>query len=1372
MELTITLLDARDPQNRRELLVRAEPGTPLGELLPHLLGRLGAPCDAQVAISGRPVPRTAVLGLDPLLNGALLVCLPPSARVPEPVTAGPPWAAHVVAGPGAGARYPLGTGEHLVGRSAALSVAVDDPRVSRRHAALTLRPTGAVVRDLGSANGTWLLNGRDRRPVPPEGLTLPPGATLKIGDSQVEVLCPQDPPAAVTPDGAGRLRVAAAPPATVTGRRAGAERLEAEPATLAVPAPSSPPPPPRTPWAAIALPPLVMVPMAMWLGQPYLMVMAALSPVVGLGQWALDLHRRRREQRGVRCEHAAALAQAEERLAELATAETTRLHQRLPDLARLARAAAVPTRALWAGCGPSVRLGTHDRPCQVTLSAPAPAPTPAPTPGPGPASDLRLPQLLGVPLGLDLAQHPTVVLAGPVSSRSALASSIVGQLAVRLPPSRLRVEVIGEPDQALDWIGRLPHHRRGLADLLAGSCAPAGAHAPAPPGPSGGDARSWAVLVVPDGRRADPRVGRLLADPASDPDDPVHRRDQQVVLLLLADHPDDLACPDAAVVRLADDERAPARLLVHADRTTFVPDLPCPGWAEEVSRSLAALAEEAQTGGHLPETVRLTDLLGPFGADRTVARWQRRRSGAAPVGLVLDEHGDVGAWSLDLAADGPHLLAAGTTGSGKSELLVTLVAALAATSHPADLALMLIDYKGGSAFAGCADLPHVAGLVTDLDPHLAQRALGGLRAELRRREQLLAAHGVPDHRAWCVDPGRAHLMPRLVVVVDEFRVLGEELPDFVQGLVRVATVGRSLGVHLVLATQRPAGAVSADLRANVNLCVCLRVQSRADSMDVLDAAEAASLPVHLPGRAVVRTGGGALRQVQVATVNVPPTPATRTEVVPAGTPPPSPPVGSGRTDLQALVEACRQAARTLAVPPARPPWPPPLPATVTLGELPRPVTPGLRIGLVDDPEGQRVDCLTWDAGVDGHLCVIGGPRSGRSTVLATLADSGRDGGRDVYLVTAARSRAAVREGGHVGAVVAAEDHDRVLRLLTILGSPAARPRLLLVDDWDTVLTGWALGAQGQACLDALVLLLRHPGEVAVALAGGRSLLAGAVAGLLPHRLVLPGADQTESVLAGVPPADARITPRPGRAVLLGRAGVRHVQVALPGADGDTGPGAAPARCAPTVLELPCRLTAAELADHPGPRTGARLGLGLSATGGLEVVGVPAVPVLLVLGAAGSGRSSAARHLAQAVCGAGEPTGPGSRVRIVDELLDLPEEDEQELMSLLSHPGPPDVLRLVVVAQAGDLLSGYRPLLTQLRRHRSGLLLGPIGPGEAEALGLRRAPSSAGPPGRALLVHRGRARLVQLPAPGGRRALPQDRRATATTGEDAFRLRAC
>src|SRR2546423_5472683 len=217
----------------------------------------------------------------------------------------------------------------------------------------------------------------------------------------------------------------------------------------------------------------------------------------------------------------------------------------------------------------------------------------------------------------------------------------------------------------------------------------------------------------------------------------------------------------------------------------------------------------------------------------------------------------LGAHALDLRADGPHALVGGTTGSGKSELLQSWILAMAAAHSPQRLTFLLIDYKGGSAFKDLESLPHNVGLVTDLNPHEVRRAIVSVSAELRRREELFAQYHVKD-LVELEKKGSRDAPPSLVIVVDEFAALVTELPEFVDGMINVAQRGRSLGVHLILATQRPAGVIKDNLRANPNLRLGLRTADNTATADVLGSPQAAFFDSAVPGRAGSQTGPGRL----------------------------------------------------------------------------------------------------------------------------------------------------------------------------------------------------------------------------------------------------------------------------------------------------------------------------------------------------------------------------------------------------------------------------------------------------------------------------------------------------------------------------------
>ncbi len=267
------------------------------------------------------------------------------------------------------------------------------------------------------------------------------------------------------------------------------------------------------------------------------------------------------------------------------------------------------------------------------------------------------------------------------------------------------------------------------------------------------------------------------------------------------------------------------------------------------------------------------------GSPRAVANhWRANaRSPLTPVAVGSSVAGDE---LFSFEDDGPHLLVGGTTGSGKSEFLRTLAGSLAVAHSPADLQFVFVDFKGGAGLGALRKFPHTSSLVTDLDGRGMERVLASLRAEIHRRETALSDAGAADANAYRSNPANTDGgdMAHVVVVIDEFRVLVDQCPDAMNELMRIAAVGRSLGIHLVMATQRPQGAVSADIRANVTSSVCLRVQTTFDSQDVIGSGDAASIGIDTPGRAFISRAGGSPTEFQCATLSPP---AARAHLHPA-----------------------------------------------------------------------------------------------------------------------------------------------------------------------------------------------------------------------------------------------------------------------------------------------------------------------------------------------------------------------------------------------------------------------------------------------------------------------------------------------------------
>ncbi len=440
----------------------------------------------------------------------------------------------------------------------------------------------------------------------------------------------------------------------------------------------------------------------------------------------------------------------------------------------------------------------------------------------------------------------------------------------------------------------------------------------------------------------------------------------------------------------------------------------------------------------------------------------------APIGVSAE-----GVVEIDLVADGPHALVAGTTGSGKSELLRTLVVSMASRVSPVHLNFVLIDYKGGSTFDSCADLPHTVGVVTDLDGGLAERALVSLDAELSRREQLLRAVRAGDLAEYRTR-GDVEPIPRLVVVIDEFATLAHELPDFLAALVAIAQRGRSLGVHLVLATQRPAGVVTDDIRANTDLRIALRVNDPSEARDVVGDDLPASFPKSVPGRAMLRLADERIVfQAARCTAPIRRAPSTLYVSDPSDDHPSwqtptdlgsrpgertgvdGGPDASPSSELVAVVAAIRGAFDAMAIRPPRRPWLEPLPARLdhvtvdlavraerrvgdrwwTKDTEPVPeVVAHDAIGIVDDPANQRRVPLRWDPST-GNLVIVGSLGSGRtSTVLALAAALCRVSPPErchLYVIDGMGDRMLDRLASvaHCGAVVRLGETERVDRLL-------------------------------------------------------------------------------------------------------------------------------------------------------------------------------------------------------------------------------------------------------------------------------------------------------------------------------------------------------
>ena len=1177
-----------------DLAQALDPGRPVGPLLVD--GRLVAaatPLDRAAIAEGSCITRTATGDDRGSVRGR--------GRGTDGVAT-----LTVTTGFDAGRRFELSAGSYLLGRladhsldavtsadsggakdSPALDLAVADPTISAHHARIEVdqRGTLAVV-DLGSRNGTWLDDRFAAEPTP-----VAPGATIRCGAATLLVEAapaPKDTVGPLTPVRHGGTRPLHRP-----------HRPDPPPARPPVVAPE-PLEPPRaiTPVgvlgvvASLAFGAVMVLVLGSW---AYAMF-ALLGPVVMIAN-SLDGRRRRRHERrhGARRRRQQLAAFAEE-LDQRSQAELIDRDQRFAGFHRATSVAAGPLPTCWE------RRTEHHDAFQVRIgTGPGPWAPPVTEDGHGQADDVAATidghcVLQGVAVGLRLAPGQPVALVGPVEATRAMARAVLGQAVTAHGPADLRVAVFtgARSTPAWDWCAWLPHTRSPSAgSLLAASddsasrLAAALVDDPSAP-PTGGDPGSAAtatIVLIDDpsalGARRSPARTALRAAP-----------DPALGLIPLVLVSDTGAVPAACATVLH----------VGADASLTGPDHVVAGTATmagaaldvttELARSLARLEdpEVDDVGRGLPDAVTLPALLGPdrVTAPGLAARW--RAAGADPPPCATLGATAEGRLTVDLAADGPHVLVTGTTGAGKSELLRTLVAGLAAGSSPDHLAFVLIDFKGGSAFDACARLPHTAGVVTDLDADLAARALRCLEAELRYRERRLRQESADDLTGFrrLISEGDREPMPRLVVVIDEFATLANELPDFVDALVGIAQRGRSLGVHLVLATQRAAGSVSEHIKANTALRIALRVQSAEDSNDVIGTPDAAALPRARPGRALLRFGPGDLVAAQtalstgrtpglggagVAAVRVEPlgietlsgadAPAARDEST------------DPRTDLEVMVDAMVEAWSTAGGRPPRPPWPEPLPANVawpiatdddagSAGPAGSAGSPGpvvLTLGLADEPDRQQQVPYGWRPD-DGPLLLVGLPGSGTTTAAATamLEAARRWSPEEAHLHVIGIGGGELRSLAglvHTGAVVGADDAERQRRLIAELSDELARRRtqshagwrdgprrFLVVDGMAGFAERWdALDPSGT--WDRLLELVGRGAEVGI-----HVVLTAEGPGAAPHRLlamccqrlVFRLGDRADHAAFAISAADVP-TLGPGRAI--DPEGPTLVQVARP-----------------------------------------------------------------------------------------------------------------------------------------------------------------------------------------------------------------------------------
>jgi len=1065
------------------------------------VGDLAAACAALVPTDalpsptdGQPATPDLYLGSRRLDGGAALadagivrgvtVRIVPGAE--KQVTGGLELA--LVGGIESGVSIPIADGTHVVGRGSNCDITLAAPTVSRRHCALQVTGTAVVVEDLGSNAGTFVDGSEISKGV---SVALGPSSVVELGDVAFMVRPQMDSDRSMAVDPSRHATAAGEIPFNRPPRPAAPEP---PPAVVAPKGPVAHAKPPFN-LLAIAGPAVLGVVLAL-VSDPLYALMAIGTPVLALVNW-MDARRRAgkassSQDRSFRT----ALASFGEQLDKATFAERRRRFATLPDLTEVSRRASLPSTRLWErrpGHQDFLRLvaGFGDMPWNPPVT--------------NPEYDGLAEEVAGVvadhsqlpvtPVAVELARDGPVGIVGPRPTALAVARSLLLQGAVHHGPNDLQIVVATTEEHASDWDWTkwLPHVRdlpAGDDRLLLVGVAAVNTFLQdrlkaAERAPSTGDALAGPlVLAVVDGseltRSRDSQVRALLRD-----------RRVRATAIVIAPTEDQLPEMCAAVVRGAEAEGEAT--IVWPQEGIRLPGVLVAGCSESTARTCArrlARYEDPEIvvpGSGLPQTVRITPLLGlqrpdpeAFKGfwdayDRSVRRLAASDPLAKPplVGLVgVTERGEL---PIDIVTDGPHGLVGGTTGSGKTELLRSFVLGLAAGASPRYLNMIFVDFKGGAGFEKLAELPHAVALETNLDADRARRSLDCLKAELdyRQRKFREAPEPVEElHRYWAVtdDP-----LPRLVVIIDEMAELISVLPDFSSALIRIGRIGRTLGVHLVMATQRPGSVVTPELKENTNWAIALRVRETGNSMDLVGVPDASAIPPkNAQGRALFRVGGDqgpppvmfqsalssaragreAIAPVSVARFVLGRSPAPPALVVVAATEESteqnavdggdSPAHADGATELEEIVDAMAEAYRRSGMPAPRKPWTEPLPDIVSLDDLlgpsarrqPASVPREVVLGLADDLANQSQRAVGWDLRA-GNLFIIGVVGSGTTTALGTLAisisRSFPTGAAHLYVLDfGAGGLAALDSLPAVGAVVGSNEAERQKRLLQML----------------------------------------------------------------------------------------------------------------------------------------------------------------------------------------------------------------------------------------------------------------------------------------------------------------------------------------------------
>ncbi len=427
--------------------------------------------------------------------------------------------------------------------------------------------------------------------------------------------------------------------------------------------------------------------------------------------------------------------------------------------------------------------------------------------------------------------------------------------------------------------------------------------------------------------------------------------------------------------------------------------------AEEAAKKLSCVyVDEINLENSLTKNITLFELLNimtPYDLDLK-SRWANSKiykSMAAPLGVKSGD--EVVCLDLHEKYHGPHGLVAGTTGSGKSEIMQSYILSMATLFHPHEVGFIIIDFKGGGMVNQFRNLPHLNGAITNIDGNEIERSLLSIKAELIKRQEKFAEHNVNhiDDYIKLYKEGQAKLpLPHLILIVDEFAELKSEQPEFMKELISAARIGRSLGVHLILATQKPSGVVSDQIWSNSKFKLCLKVQNKNDSNEVLKSPLAAE--IREPGRAYLQVGNneifqlfqsaysgasaknddiGAQKKFMITKVEL----SGKKSIIYEQKPDDS---KGGETQLEAIVNYVREYCDNAKIPKVPDICLPSLSTEIPFtleGDTYNGTDIVIPVGIVDDPSRQRQYVETINIS-QNNIYILGSSQSGKTNLIQTM----------------------------------------------------------------------------------------------------------------------------------------------------------------------------------------------------------------------------------------------------------------------------------------------------------------------------------------------------------------------------------------------------